>query len=208
LAATSSFPRRIETELARGNVFQMRRREALAVLGLTALTVGFGAIAVARASAPSAYDLGSLRDHSGKKTSLRRVAGGGVIVAVVMKGTWCSVCMGQLRRLASLRARLSRLGAKVVGISTDSVERCKQAASDAAVPFPILSDAERRVVEALNLWNAEWDHPIPAVAVFDRCGTERGRLVGRTPDQRPEQALLELLEAIAKQPGRCGVANA
>ena len=39
-------------------------------------------------------------------------------------------------------------------------------------------------------------YPQPALVVFDRCGREAGRFVGRSPGQRPESALMAMLASI------------
>jgi hypothetical protein len=41
--------------------------------------------------------------------------------------------------------------------------------------------------------------------VFDRCGEERGRIVGRRPGLSAEDAVLDLLRKIAMEPGKCGL---
>jgi peroxiredoxin Q/BCP len=158
---------------------------------------------LAEGKAPEAYRLRKLRDLTAALTSLAEYASSRRLIVVVMKGTWCPVCIGQLRRLADLEKELTKLGATVIGLSTDSVERCRKAAFDHQLPFAILSDPDREVVSALKLWRAEWGHPMPSLIVFDRCGIERGRIVGRSPDERAEPALLSLLRSIAHKPERC-----
>jgi peroxiredoxin len=121
-----------------------------------------------------------------------------------MKGSWCPVCIAQLGRLGALRPRIHKLGARVVGVSTDKVAENRRAAEQARLSDPILTDADRRVVSALGLWRPDAGHPMPAIVVFDRCGTERARIEGRAPGERPEAAVIRLLEEMVTRPPSCG----
>lgn len=176
---------------------------------MATLVVGLpGALASPRVHAAEspAYHLKRLKNSRGGRTSLAQAARGDRLVVVVMKGAWCKVCVGQLARLADLRDRLRELGSRVVGISTDPVSENRRAAEEAKLPFEILSDEDHRVVEALGLWRSSYGHPMPAIVVIDRCGRERGRLLGRRPGQRPEASLVTLLEKIDGEPERCNSA--
>jgi peroxiredoxin Q/BCP len=178
----------------------LSRRRAL--LGAAALTV----TRRARATDEHPYRSETLRDHDGAKTSLARAAGGQRLVVVVIKGTWCPVCIGQLRSLGRRREELARLGTRVVGLSPDPHEKNKRTAEAHALAWPILADPRHRVIEALGLWREAWGHPLPAMLLFDRCGAERGRVEGRAPRDRAEETILRVLRALAQHPERCGVA--
>ena len=76
----------------------------------------------------SPYRTNALLDHHGRSTSLAAQARAHRLVVVVMKGTWCHVCIGQLQRLATMRRRLRDLRARVVGLSVESPARNRKAA--------------------------------------------------------------------------------
>jgi peroxiredoxin len=173
----------------------MHRRAFLMAAGVTIAGDGF-----ARAAA---YDRKELRDHQDGKTSLSRSASGHRLVVVTMKGTWCQVCVAQLERLAKLRDALESRGARVVAITVEPAKKNAALAKRLGLPFPILSDPKHRIVEQLGLWLPRADHPMPATVVFDRCGTERARLRGRRPGQRPEPQLLAFLRKLQEKPARC-----
>jgi peroxiredoxin len=142
------------------------------------------------------------------KTSLSAVASGRPLVVVVLKGTWCEVCLGQMSRLAAKRKELEKLGVRVVGLTAESLEKARAARKRSGLPFAILSDPTTRVTQALGLWRETLGHPMPGIVVFDNCGQERGRLRGRAPGHRPERALFELLHELHERPAGCETPNA
>src|SRR5688500_14145848 len=107
-------------------------------LGTSATVLWFSAAGAA--SSLSAYSDAALRDHSGRKTSLAAVASGKRLVVVVMKGSWCPVCVAQIRRLESMRSRLNAVGALLVAVSTDSTEDNRRAATRERLSTVLLSD--------------------------------------------------------------------
>ncbi len=139
----------------------------------------------------------------GKATSLIEHSRNGRLVLVTMKGHWCGACLGQLARFSALRARLDKLKAHGVGLNADSHRPNAEAAKHVGVALPMLSDARHLVLERLGLWIADAEQPMPGIVVFDECGRERGRLVGRNPGQRDENAVIALLEKIATAPPKC-----
>ncbi len=172
--------------------------------------VGLGLASPARAAAKqrNAYTERALRGDNGARTSLAAAAGGHRLVVVVMKGTWCPVCIKQLQRLAKLDKALKRLGVRVVGLTHEGVEKANRLRKERALRHPILSDPKHEVLSLLGLWRPQWGHPLPAMVIFDRCGKERGRISGRAPGERPERALLRFLKKLVKRPERCNKINA
>lgn len=182
----------------------MQRRHLL-LLGLIAGAQGLTAVAEATTSA---YARRELHRPDGEPTSLGAAAAGSRLLVVVMKSTHCPVCLAQLRRLEQHAARLKEFGVKVVGLSHETHQECARAQQRARLHTVLLSDPNRTVLAGLGLWREDFGHPMPALVIFDRCGAERGRLVGRSPNQRPEPALFELLEALRKNPEGCRRPNA
>jgi len=158
-------------------------------------------VAAALAAAPT-FSQPTLVDPQGQSASLASAARGQRAVVVVMKGTWCSVCVAQLERLASLQASLDALDTRVVGISADP--SADTAALSARLPWPVYSDPAHAVIEAMGLWLPARVYPQPGLVVYDRCGVERARQAGRGPGWRPEPAILKLLEEMAAAPAACG----
>ncbi len=182
----------------------MQRRHLL-LLGLIASTRGEVALAGAP---PTAYSRRGLVLPGGKTTSLAEVAGNKRLLVVAMKSVHCPVCLAQLARLEELSERLRKLGVTTVGVSHEPPAECDEARKRSQLSTPLASDEDHDVLRALELWRGDLGHAMPALVVFDRCGTERGRLVGRRPGQRPEPALFDLLSALEREPERCPARNA
>lgn len=151
----------------------------------------------------AAYELEALADTRGRSTSLRRQARGQRLVVVTIKGTWCKVCIEQLTRLQKIRHALAERGARVVALSSERPKQHASAAKRYDLRMPLLSDPKRRVLRKLGLWLERPAHPMPAMVVFDRCGRERGRQLGRRPGARREKQLLAFLDELVKAPANC-----
>jgi peroxiredoxin len=144
-----------------------------------------------------------LVDTRARSTSLAAQAGSGRLVVVVMKGVWCQVCADQLARFDRLQGELTRLQTRVVGLSNDSPDANALLKHSQGLSCELLADPTLSVLQELGLWRPAWGHPLPAIVVFDRCGAERGRLLGRQPGVTGEAAVLDLLEELARNPAKC-----
>ena len=80
------------------------------------MIVGFMAWCWGTAEAADPWAETPVLGPTGRVTSLAEVAGGDRLVVVVMKGSWCGVCVEQLRRLGQHRAALAALETRVVGL--------------------------------------------------------------------------------------------
>lgn len=176
------------------------------MLALGAVAFGLALRSTPARAAAAPYPTRGLIDQGGADQSLAEVADGQTLILVVMKGHYCSVCRAQLARLQALFARLKALRARVAGINADPYEANRAVSEKYGLAMPILSDRQHAVVGPLGLWLEQAGHPMPAVVVFDRCGQETWRVVGRDSDSRPEAALLELAERLHLAPPSCTVA--
>jgi peroxiredoxin len=179
--------------------FKLSRRSFAGLLLLGALP--------ATASATNApYQARSLTTDRGATTSLAEIAAGNTLVVVVMKGHYCPVCRGQLARLEAMQGEFARAGARLTALNADPPAANRAIAEKFGFTSPITSDQGRSVLGALGLWLADAGHPLPAVVVFDACGTEVQRIVGRSDDARPESTLLETARKLHAKPPSCSVA--
>ncbi len=174
----------------------MRRRAVLLALSASAW------VGAAHAS-KDPYRLRVLKDQRGKETSLAAQAGGKHLVVVVMKGYWCRVCIAQLQRLAELEPRLRALGARFVGLNADAPSENQRMLEREGLECSVLSDEQHEVLSELGLWLPRAQRPLPALVVFDKCGDEAARWVGRHPGDRPERALMRLLQKLAETEHVC-----
>jgi peroxiredoxin len=144
-----------------------------------------------------------LRDQTSRKTSLAAEADGHALVVVVMKGHWSRVCIDQLQRLGQLRSRLAQLDSVLVGLNSDAPDLNRQMSNAQGIECKVLSDEKHEVISGLGLWLPREQHPLPAIVVFDRCGDEAARWVGRRPGDRPEADVLRLLQKVAEEDRVC-----
>lgn len=115
-------------------------------------------------------------------------------VIVVMKGARCPVCVTQLRALGR-----AELAADVVGMTHDS----EAAAAAVTRSTGVRTSSHPAAIRAMGLWLAQYDMAQPAIVVYDRCGTETGRILGRGPG-RDETASVRRLVAQANAVASCG----
>ena len=99
-------------------------------------------------------------------------------------------------------ARFSGLGARVVGISVDSVYALKAFVQTYNLPFPLLSDFNKKVTKAYGVLQDQWvGHGYRGVAkrsvfVVDKRSVLRYRWVTETPSQEPPYE--EVVKAVGK----------
>lgn len=104
--------------------------------------------------------------------ALARPPTGQTQVVVVMKNAGCPVCVEQLTRL-----REARLPANLMGITHESSEAAAVASQQTGVS--VYSHAPG--IRSMGLLRD--GYALPAVVVYDPCGDETGRIVGRRPGQ-------------------------
>ncbi|MEM6929473.1 MAG: hypothetical protein AAF602_21210 [Myxococcota bacterium] len=115
-------------------------------------------------------------------------------VVVVMKQARCTVCALQLRNLAR-----AELGAPVAGVTHDPPGEAAMVTRATGVR----TYSHPQGIRWLGLWREDLGMPQPAVVVFDRCGKETGRIVGRQPGVDVTDEVKVLVEQ-AKTVTRCG----
>jgi peroxiredoxin Q/BCP len=94
-------------------------------------------------------------------------------------------------------------GAGVVGISVDGPDRSAALRRSLRLPFPLLCDTDRRVVEAWSLYNRAEMGGIayPAVFVIDRDRTIRYRSLDRTRSRVSTADVISFLRGDAASAG-------
>ena len=88
----------------------------------------------------------TLSDADGKKVSLKDFAGKNVILYFYPKDDTPG-CTKEACGFRDLWKKIQKRGAVVLGISADSPESHRKFAAKYALPFPLLSDPERKVME-------------------------------------------------------------
>ncbi len=98
-----------------------------------------------------------LSEHLGKE-----------VVVIAFWATWCEPCKAEMPHLAALHRKYRDKGLLVLGVSIDGPESLAQVRGDVAqgrVPYPVLLDAESRVVASYNPRRSA-----PFSVVIDRKG--------------------------------------
>ncbi len=93
-------------------------------------------------------------------------------------------------------AEIKRLGAEVVGVSSDTVDSHKTFAADCNLPFRILSDADGEVRKRYGVPSSLGLFPGRVTYVIDKGGTVRYVFSSQLQATRHVKEALKALEAI------------
>jgi peroxiredoxin len=154
---------------------------------------------------PGALDL-TFVDREGHKIDLREFRGKKNLVVVVMRGFpgyLCPYCTAQTARLIENYDKFEQRQAEILvvfpGEKTkipDFVQAAQSTAQNKPLPFPILLDEDRKVIEQLGI---KGSLAKPSTYILDKKGEIRFAYVGATPTDRPSvKAMLAELDEINK----------
>jgi peroxiredoxin len=156
-----------------------------------------------------------LPDESGRLVALPSLLEQGPVAVMFFRGHWCPYCRLNVRAVIKACDRIKDLGASVVAIMPETQEYAEKFKSEAAAPFPVLTDLDNGYALSLNLaiWlgaeiegllnyldmpgfhgNDGWLLPIPATFVVGRDGVVKARFVD--PDFRRRMAIEDLVSAL------------
>jgi peroxiredoxin len=122
----------------------------------------------------------SLPDQSGRPTSLKA---GKPLLLVWFRGSWCPYCKRQLAEIASEASRY-RDQVRIVAVAPDPPEPLAKMQRELSLPFSLLSDPERRLVDRCELAHC--------VAILDAGGQVRWEVLsGNWERNLPARALLQ-----------------
>ena len=93
----------------------------------------------------------SLPDQEGKIRSLKEYAGRWVLLYFYPKDDTPG-CTAEACGFRDLQDKLKERGVSVLGVSADPVEKHKTFAEKFALPFPLLSDPEKKMIEKYGAW--------------------------------------------------------
>jgi peroxiredoxin len=98
----------------------------------------------------------SARDQFGKTQTLDTLRGTkGTVLLFYRSADWCPYCKGQLIQLQAAKERFEKQGIKLAGISYDSVEILKYFSDRRKIDFPLLSDADSKIIRMYQVLNSE-----------------------------------------------------
>jgi peroxiredoxin len=166
------------------------RRAALFVAFASLAALGWTAHHRYRLPPPSAtFGVGTpladetLSDETGNRVRLRELHDRPLLV-VWYRGSWCPFCRRQLVDLADELSRFAPSDLRVVAVSADPPEPIQKMKRELQLPFSLLSDPEKRLVNRCELAHC--------VAIVDTSGMIRwGVVSGNWEKDLPARALLQ-----------------
>jgi len=93
----------------------------------------------------------SVQDQNGNTVSLTDFKGKKVALFFYPKDN-TPTCTEQACNLRDNIAKLRKKGIKVLGISMDSVKKHKNFEQKFSLPFPLLADVDRQLIDAYGVW--------------------------------------------------------
>ncbi len=88
--------------------------------------------------------------------------------------------------------------AEVVAISVDNLANAQRMAGNSGVPFPILYNPDKDVVQAYGVYNLHNDNlATPSTFIIDSSGVIRYKYVGSTTDRPSPQDVLSQLAGLS-----------
>ncbi|MGB0715306.1 MAG: peroxiredoxin family protein [Phycisphaerae bacterium] len=110
--------------------------------------------------------------------------------------------MSELRGLGDVHSKLSALGGRLFGVSVDPPSKAKAIVERNDLPFSILCDTDRKIIEAFGLVHKGGsmdgqDIPIPAHVLIGPSGEIVWRFTSHRVQVRPAPA--DVLRAIEDQ---------
>lgn len=132
----------------------------------------------------------------GQLVSLRQFQGSPLLL-FFFRGTWCPSCRKQMEQIRDEWRRIGPL-AKVVGIVGQDAPAIKDFVARNPLPFPLLSDPDRQVIEAHNIYQrfslTGFRIAHPTTLLIDQEGVVRYCYVGSSQFDRPnlEEVIAEL----------------
>ena len=93
----------------------------------------------------------SLKDQDGKKVSLNELKGKNIVLYFYPKDN-TSGCTKEACNFRDEFPKFGKLKAVILGVSPDSVESHKKFAAKYDLPFTLLSDEDKTVVEKYGVW--------------------------------------------------------
>jgi peroxiredoxin len=154
----------------------------------------------------------ALPNTRGETVSSAALLASGPLVVSFFRGAWCPYCVAELEALDEIVPELTALGARLVTITPQRVERMAALSMEKNFRFDLLTDHGNRVAEAYRVGyefpdylrdlyrdilkhdiavhndDVAWKLPIPARFVIDGGGTVRESKIDADYRHRPEPA--------------------
>jgi len=154
----------------------------------------------------------TLPNRKGTGISLSRELMNGPVVLSFLRGSWCPICTQELQALQEVLQEVRELGADIIAVSPQSVEKNAVFGAAHSVDYYLLSDADQAVMRQYKLYfafpdklreiyvehfridlsqqNADgsWALPVPATFIVRQDGKIHSRMVEMNYLKRMEPA--------------------
>jgi peroxiredoxin len=157
------------------------------------------------------------RDLDGKDVSLSSLYTKGPILLAFYRGGWCPYCSSENHALATAYPEYQKRGITPVTVSVDTPDAEAKTKATYAIPFPVLSDSDAKMIEAFHVVNhvddptfarmkgfgldiesysgkAHHEIAIPSLFLIDRTGVVRW--AHSDPDFKVRPSTAQILAAI------------
>jgi peroxiredoxin len=150
----------------------------------------------------------TLSDQRGERVTLSALLQQGPVAIVFHRSVdWCLYCKLQMVQVQRILPRIEAVGARVVAISYDAVDKLESFAKRTQVTFPLLSDVGSRTIDAYDIRSMDAPKTVNGIArhatfIIDRRGIIRSRLF-QLSYQEPAavDALIDALREAANTTG-------
>lgn len=128
------------------------------------------------------------------------------LIILFYHGGECSWCREELKMFAENYGELVELETEILAISSGGLDRSRSLSVELALPYPLLSDPEGRVIEKYTYWRQNKKAAVPSIFVTDRYGALYYQCIVKEITELPERAeILSWLNFIQSQCPECSI---
>lgn len=139
----------------------------------------------------------SLPDHTGKMHSLSDYLGKKVIL-YFYPADMTPGCTSQACSFRDMYPQIQEKGAVVLGVNADSVESHKKFMDEHGLPFTLLSDPEKKVLQAYDVWKEQtrFGKPVLAIERSTYLIDEEGTIIKAFGKVKPKDNAKQMLKEL------------
>lgn len=141
----------------------------------------------------------SLEAQDGKTISLKDYVGSKNVVVYFYPKDFTMGCTAETKTFGTSYEEMRRLGAEVIGISSDSAESHGKFASECRANFPLLSDKDGKAKEAFGVKTTFGLLPGRVTFVIDKQGVVRNIFSSQTNPKGHVTNALEVLRGLPRE---------
>jgi thioredoxin-dependent peroxiredoxin len=140
----------------------------------------------------------STTDQSGKKVSLKDYRGSKVVLYFYPKDDTPG-CTKEACAFRDSFAKFKKLGVEILGVSVDHEKSHQSFAEKYSLPFTLLADTDKKIVEAYGVWGEKtlYGKKYLGTHRVTYLIDEAGRIASVFPKVKPEEHAEEILKTLA-----------